>query len=250
METGHTISSSVDYDFDTAICRVRVEGRLDQRGATDLRHRVHKALAEHPLAVIINLDGVTGVDELSGGVFPVMTRLHDSPPILVCSSPQSECGRLLRGTSYPLVPNFETDAAAVAALAAEAPARFHLHLRGDDSAPAQARRLARRAFEEWDAEALCPAAEVIISELVSNSVRHAKSDIEVTIAKGRYNVHLHVRDRSALLPILPSSTQNASRDNRGMRLVDHFATAWGTTLTPYGKTVWVTLAMRHPSRRG
>jgi two-component sensor histidine kinase len=88
---------------------------------------------------------------------------------------------------------------------------------------------------------LSAAAQIIVSELVTNAIRHAGTDLEVTIVRGRRELHLHVRDRSPRIPRLYSFDSHEPEHSRGLKLIDGLAASWGTTLRPYGKSVWATL---------
>jgi hypothetical protein len=244
----------VDYDLHTGLFRLAGAGRFDLCTAADLRNTVLKVFAEHPLAVLINLEGVTSVEPLSLHVLPALARIHDSAPFLVCASRESECGRIIHRDSYPVLASFETEADALSALVGgDLPRRnrLHLHLEPVDWAPTEGRRLVRRACEEWNLPAQRPVAEVIVSELVTNAVRYARTDFEVTVAEGPHHLHMHVCDRNDRLPALPSPAPGMPDGRHGLVLVDRLASSWGVTVMPYGKTVWaaLTLSGRRPDFR-
>jgi len=95
----------------------------------------------------------------------------------------------------------------------------------------------------WKLPQLSGVAQLIISELVTNAIRHAGGDIEVTVALGEYYLHLYVRDRDRHIPRLFSADSIEPEYSRGMKLVDGLAAGWGTTPRPYGKSVWATLRL-------
>jgi anti-sigma regulatory factor (Ser/Thr protein kinase) len=239
------MGTSVEYDFHTGVLRLWVKGDLDLRSATELRQKVRKALAEHPLAVILHLGQVSRVHGRSALILPTLARRRDEAPILICAPRNSEPRPFIRRT-YPDLAVFETEDEAIADLAAHPPKsrrRVHAHLTGDANAPMHARRMVREACVDWGLEELRPRAEVIVSELVSNAVRHAGSDVEVSFSVGMYYCHIHVRDRSARLPLLPQVARGVQADHRGIKLVETLASGWGTTIAPYGKLVWATIRL-------
>ena len=79
--------------------------------------------------------------------------------------------------------------------------------------------------------------ELLVSELVTNAVLHARTSIIVNIAIVRGGVRVEVADESAS----SVSQRNYSADattGRGVGLVDVLATDWGIRSHAYGKTVW------------
>lgn len=81
-------------------------------------------------------------------------------------------------------------------------------------------------------------AELLVSEVVTNAVVHAATDIEVSVTMlDDGGVRVEVSDGS---PHLPARRQYAltAGTGRGMQLVDELADRAGTTPAPPGKTVW------------
>jgi anti-sigma regulatory factor (Ser/Thr protein kinase) len=84
-------------------------------------------------------------------------------------------------------------------------------------------------------------AELVTSELVTNAVIHARTDITVRVVADDDNeVRVEIVDGSELMPG-PRIATAASRNGRGLTLVDHFAPAWGVERTVAGKVVWFTV---------
>lgn len=114
----------------------------------------------------------------------------------------------------------------------------------------EARRLARTALDGWglDVDAVDSAA-LLLSELVSNAVRHAHGGaVRVLVLRpGPDRVRVAVVDRAAAkLPQLRTPTFDAV-DGRGLLLVSELADRWGYDLLwaggsrPWGKRVWAEL---------
>lgn len=76
-------------------------------------------------------------------------------------------------------------------------------------------------------------AVLLVSELVTNSVRHSGSAvpggvIAVTVAAGEEAVRVEVTDRSGDgVPVLAPAAGGQAEGSRGMRLVDALAARWG-----------------------
>lgn len=80
----------------------------------------------------------------------------------------------------------------------------------------------------------------MVSELATNSVKHAHSDFKISIDDSAGEIRVEVRDTGRGQPVLrfPAPTEPSGR---GLRIVQALSRAWGTVDSPDGKTVWFTL---------
>jgi len=94
-------------------------------------------------------------------------------------------------------------------------------------------------------------AEIVVSELVANAIRHAKP-----LADGTIRVHWRVKAGVVEIEVSdgggPSTPKPAPRSvwastGRGLRIVRSLAHEWGVTEERHGRTVWASLG--GPSRR-
>lgn len=103
-----------------------------------------------------------------------------------------------------------------------------------------ARRLTRGILQRHWAhpEEFTDEAELLVSELVGNAVRHAGAQVfGLRLLRRRGWVRIEVRDPSRALPcLLPVDSLDLS--GRGLFLVNHYAQRWGVDLHPGGKTTW------------
>jgi anti-sigma regulatory factor (Ser/Thr protein kinase) len=115
------------------------------------------------------------------------------------------------------------------------------------NAPAAARTMVALACRRWGLHRLSERAELVVSELVTNAVTHAGSDLEVVAALDLEDLNIYVRDRGRSLPQLPASRLRAPVGKRlgglGLMLVEDLTSAWGTTFGAHGKTVWARLRL-------
>ncbi|MEU8782683.1 ATP-binding protein [Streptomyces sp. NPDC048637] len=104
---------------------------------------------------------------------------------------------------------------------------------------ATARRLVRTALAAWGMEELADDAALVVSELVTNAVLHARSEvIRLVISRpGPATVRIGVVDRSKAPPRHRRS-EDDNGSGRGLVLVAGLAAAWGTDPLPWGKRVW------------
>jgi len=94
------------------------------------------------------------------------------------------------------------------------------------------------------------AVALVVSELASNSVRHAQTPFRVRIDTSRTAVRVEVSDGGGGTPSRRAPSPRAT-SGRGLQLVESFADEWGVVANPTGtgKTVWfrITLPERVPS---
>lgn len=76
-------------------------------------------------------------------------------------------------------------------------------------------------------ERVAAVAELVVSELVGNAVRHARTPIRLTLVRPAGRLHVAVRDGEPALARLPATPAEA--DARGLRIVDAVAKCWGCT---------------------
>ena len=105
-----------------------------------------------------------------------------------------------------------------------------------------ARQLTRGALQGCP-DPLVDVAELLVSELVGNAVRHASSAPVMRIEVESGSVRVIVQDDSSALPVLPEfyEPDPEADSGRGLLLVASLATTWGWSKTPDGKRVWFTL---------
>ena len=111
-----------------------------------------------------------------------------------------------------------------------------------DRAPLAARRLVSTLLVAWGHADQVELAELVVSELVSNAVRHAgdAGDLEVELAAGADGITLWVADGSPERPVLEPE-QEGVRPGLGLQLVDRVARSWTVEDYLFGKRVRVEL---------
>jgi anti-sigma regulatory factor (Ser/Thr protein kinase) len=105
----------------------------------------------------------------------------------------------------------------------------------------QARRFVLSALSVWGLDDLRDAAALLTSEVVTNSVLHARTDVEVTVSRLDDGVAVEVSDGSRRAPVRRLQLEEATT-GRGVELLQQLAGQWGVTLHADGKTVRFTLS--------
>ncbi|MGW5427359.1 SpoIIE family protein phosphatase [Streptomyces sp. NPDC004059] len=118
-------------------------------------------------------------------------------------------------------------------------------LAADPAVVADARKEAARQLSEWGLEELVFTTELVVSELVTNAIRHAEGPVRLRLIRNRTALICEVSDGSATAPHLrhPRATDEGGR---GLLLVSQFAERWGTRYTPGGKIIWAEQSTTDP----
>ncbi|HZG03416.1 MAG TPA: SpoIIE family protein phosphatase [Streptomyces sp.] len=105
----------------------------------------------------------------------------------------------------------------------------------------RAREAVRRTLHDWELDPLIDDTVLLVSELVTNSLRHARGPIGVRMVRGT-TLLVEVSDP---LPVPPRERTATVDDEggRGIQLVARAARRWGTRHGPIGKTVWFELTL-------
>jgi two-component sensor histidine kinase len=131
------------------------------------------------------------------------------------------------------------------------------------------RRSVRRQLRAWGRADLADAAQLCVTELLTNVLRHAGSpmcelrlEYDELDGRGRGDrdpggglgvgvggelgggaalVRLSVSDTSHVLPVRTPVPDWTAERGRGLNLINATAYRWGSVLTATGKTVWVEL---------
>ncbi|MFB7510427.1 SpoIIE family protein phosphatase, partial [Streptomyces broussonetiae] len=102
---------------------------------------------------------------------------------------------------------------------------------------ARARRLVRAQLLDWGLAHAVETAELLVSEVVTNAVRHAETErvgLRVILADA---LLFEVTDDEPALPVM-LGTDPHDEAGRGLRVVSRLAREWGATASGHRKTVW------------
>jgi hypothetical protein len=150
-----------------------------------------------------------------------------------------------------------------------------IELEPSPHAPRDARQFVTGACARWQLEPILDDAALVVSELVTNAVLHARTRVEVSLCVAAGKVEIAVRDHDPRPPVLrpPRTDLLADLDflaspaspagpgavddrhaslhvgrsgsvaaGRGLLIVDAVADEWGVTERADGKEVWLTMA--------
>ncbi|MFI9611998.1 SpoIIE family protein phosphatase [Streptomyces sp. NPDC052023] len=161
--------------------------------------------------------------------------------------------RLSTALARPGLPLDELCSTTVDALSAEAPrddvtlllARTHAlgpsqvvswELAPEPSAAGSARALASAQLARWGLEDQIPVTELIVSELVTNAIRHGTGPFRLRLVRHE-SLTCEVHDTSGCAP-RRRQARSTDEGGRGLLIVDQLSSRWGTRYTADGKIIW------------
>ncbi|MGW1911537.1 SpoIIE family protein phosphatase [Streptomyces sp. NPDC002076] len=109
-------------------------------------------------------------------------------------------------------------------------------LPADPSLVSEVRAWALRQLADWGLEEASFAAELVLSELVTNAIRHGSGPIRVRLLRDRTLI-CEVSDTSNTAPHLRRAA-TTDEGGRGLFLVAQVAQSWGTRYIRQGKAIW------------
>lgn len=126
------------------------------------------------------------------------------------------------------------------------------------SAP-YARHFIREVLDQWEVPHLKELAVLLTTELVTNGIVHASTQLQLITALANVTPEIRVTDLAPHrgVPLAPQDDRAGTRDDadslreggRGLVLVDALSDGWGVVMLPQGKCVWCRLnaEIRAPS---
>lgn len=126
--------------------------------------------------------------------------------------------------------------------------RQQLVLPQDGTAPAAAREWLRVSGCAVHAASLLDDATLLVSELVTNAVKHGGPPVVLAVDCDGTRLHVRVRDGSPELPV-PREPELDAEDGRGFVLLDVMTERWGVEREvdgTDGKEVWFLLGRQDP----
>ncbi|MFF6803114.1 MULTISPECIES: ATP-binding protein [Streptomyces] len=115
----------------------------------------------------------------------------------------------------------------------------------DPGAVRTARRAVREQLRDWGLDSVGDLAALLVSELVTNALRHATGPIGVRLVRPAHLEGVLLVEVSDPLPDPPRERIARPEDEsgRGLQLVASSSRRWGTRPGDTGKTVWFELAV-------
>jgi PAS domain S-box-containing protein len=116
-----------------------------------------------------------------------------------------------------------------------------LELPAGPKAAAAARRFAAEALDGWPAGIDAELVELLVSELVTNAVRHTSGVIGLRLRRTGSALYVEVTDNDTRIPRLRTTVED-EENGRGLHLVSELSWRWGVRPLADGKVVWFELS--------
>lgn len=114
-------------------------------------------------------------------------------------------------------------------------------LPADPAVVTTAREQAMTRLSDWGLDDAAFTTELVISELITNAIRHARSPIQLRLIRD-LTLICEVSDGSSTAPH-PRRARDFDEGGRGLLLVSQLTQRWGSRQTPQGKTIWTEQAL-------
>jgi anti-sigma regulatory factor (Ser/Thr protein kinase) len=211
----------------------------------ELDHAIQLALADGPRGVVCDLAAVPeGARPGSLDLLASAGRhVRDWPGISVAAaSPDPKVRAAL--VAHPLGRHLIVTESIMGALSAvlwtSAPAVKWLHLAPHPSSSRASRDFVARTLLDWRLDGVISSANLVVSELVTNSTVHAGTEIELSVAWDQQAIRLTVRDQGSGRPHQRQAGLDAH--GRGLTIVAGLCRAFGVLpAADGGKVVWAVL---------
>lgn len=176
----------------------------------------------------------------------VLISGHDGTDLHLASEATGALGWLTKDTPARRIANDLESLVGLVEAVQAALDEAHTRFGRDEHSPRAARTFVREALTLWDRsgdlEELTDSVTLLVSEVVTNAVVHADSDVEVLVRLTADAALVEVTDTSDD-GLAPRCADHEATSGRGLALVDSLARRWGVRPAPGGgKTVWFEVA--------
>jgi anti-sigma regulatory factor (Ser/Thr protein kinase) len=213
----------------------------------DVSSELMAVLATEPRILVCDLSGMAPAASVTHVFEPVAAYLNHWPgTVVVAVVPEERTRSLLRAAAIAdrllVHERAEPGIAAARRLVADT-RRIELQLPPKLTAPREARAFTTRALLDWQRPRLIATTTLVVSELVTESLQHASTVVDLALTQAGTSVRVAVHDRGGGRPRpRHNGWEDESLTGRGMVLVERVTTCWGLFPERHtGKTVWALL---------
>jgi len=241
-----TSSVVVSADGAGTVCVLTVDGVLDSSTYLNVRDAIIKAALEEPRAVLIDVNALHVPASSAWAVF-TSARWHvrtwpGVPIYLVCADARRRKTMTRMGiTRY--VPVHATVEAAMGALIDGRRALFRVRteLPASLASLRRSRQFVAEWLGNWALVDLIPVATVVVNVFVENVLQHTAAAPVLILESDGTAVVISVQDDSSTTAARHEDPYRGGERMSGLAIVASICSAWGSTPTPSGKTVWAVL---------
>ncbi|MEY2437419.1 MAG: hypothetical protein QOF97_2255, partial [Acidimicrobiaceae bacterium] len=216
---------------------LEVHGAFTVVGEADTgQAAIRLAAAEQPDAVVLDL----GLPDLKGSeVLASIRAVAPATRIVIFSGSNLEDDTVKARADGFVVKGADLEVLLQAIQAATLPeVTAAVRLGKDSHAVGESRRFLTEQCRRWNCDDLIDDATIVVSELVSNAIRHANSSSELRMRYGSGVLRIELVDDSPTVP-QPRNPHIGKTGGRGLLIVAALSHAWGVDPHADGKLVWV-----------
>lgn len=222
---------------------VTVSGALDAAAGSALSRMVMHFLAREPVAVLVELSGMTVTEPGAARIFPellVQAEVWPGTPVQLCAPGPATAALLTHGPAGS-VPLFPSVADGLAALSGR-DELISEHIGAAAGAARRARDVVTEACLRWNLPHLTAPATLAASELVTNAVEHAHTGATLQVRLRPRHLYVAAFDGAQTEPVPGDGHDPGAAGGRGLYLIDLVSTRWGHLRRSDGKVVWASFA--------
>jgi DNA-binding NarL/FixJ family response regulator len=206
--------------------------------APDGRTAVYLATATQPDVILLD----RGLHDLPGReiIHELRERAPDAKVVVFCGEGEESHAQSLRATFDGVIEKREgvtTIVAAIREVVSPRWPRARVSLPSDPRSPARARAFVRSTCRDWQCDSVADAAALVVSELVTNAVVHARTGSELRLSRVESSLLIGVTDAGGGSPDV-FDAQTDDEHGRGLVLISALSTAWGVDGDDDRKTIW------------
>jgi len=222
---------------------ITVSGAFDAKTGPALFRAVMQCLAREPAAILADLSGMTVTEPAAARIFSTIVQQADvwpGTPLVLCV-PAATTATLIKGVAGEAVPVFDTVPDGLAALIDRDELITEL-LRPVPGTPRRARDIVTEACLRWKLPHLVTPAVLVTSELITNAVEHAHTDMALQVRLRPRYLYVAVYDGGHAEPVRRDGSDMEAPGGRGLQLVQSVSARWGYLRRTDGKVVWASVA--------
>jgi anti-anti-sigma regulatory factor len=242
-----SVGLSVELVRGSPVVVVRPRGTLTALSAPDLRSALLEAVADQPVAVVVDASDLAVGDDVALAVVATVARESLEWPgtriAVAGAGPEVSAAVRRIGVDRHVETCVDLPTAIRTLADGPPPPTASEVIAPDRNAPSVARAAVARFCQDLGVDEN-DAAQLVASELVTNAVVHTGTPMELRLRMVGSRLHIAVRDGGPGVPRLAGIIDEASESGRGLLLVDALAARWGTFIPDRGKIVWATVRVK------
>ena len=246
--TARLVIADDDDDFRLLLrLALTPDGRFELVGeATNADELVAVAGASHAHVALVDCDmaGVDAFDALpllrraAPGCRVVLVSGYGDDDMRLASRAAGAVGYLRKDTPASRLADELAAVAALVGLVQDVLEASSTRLDSDLRSAGEARRFVTEALDGWGLDDVSEIVALLVSELVTNAIVHARSEVDVAVHLTADAARVEVSDRSPKVPVVRDA-EDQDESGRGLAIVQSLARTWGVRPGPEGgKTIW------------